>query len=91
MKLTIFLYSALVAAQAVSLPESEDDCVEYGIAEREGFDITFFDAFFGDAGSLPSASNWLIDTGVSYPGGVSSNLYINFNLNNHWPGRKIFE
>ncbi|BCJ60496.1 endo-1,3-beta-glucanase [Micromonospora endophytica] len=34
-----------------------------------GWDLVWSDDFTGAAGTLPSASNWIIDTGTSYPGG----------------------
>jgi hypothetical protein len=34
-----------------------------------GFILTWSDDFVGSANSLPSGSNWIIDTGTSYPGG----------------------
>lgn len=36
----------------------------------DGFTVTWSDEFDGDAGTLPSADNWLIDVGTSYPGGA---------------------
>ncbi|MGS2618035.1 carbohydrate-binding protein [Micromonospora sp. LZ34] len=34
-----------------------------------GWSLVWSDDFTGSAGTLPSASNWIIDTGTSYPGG----------------------
>ncbi|MBX6355353.1 MAG: carbohydrate-binding protein [Micromonosporaceae bacterium] len=34
-----------------------------------GWTLTFSDDFTGPAGALPSGSNWIFDTGHSYPGG----------------------
>ncbi|TCB87881.1 carbohydrate-binding protein [Micromonospora zingiberis] len=34
-----------------------------------GWSLVWSDDFTGAAGTLPSASNWIIDTGTSYPGG----------------------
>lgn len=36
-----------------------------------GFTITWSDEFNGTAGTLPTAANWLIDLGTSYPGGAA--------------------
>lgn len=75
MRAAFFLHLAAVTAQVVSLPDYEDDCIEdKGVAEKDGFEITFYDAFWGRPGSLPSPYNWIIDTGTSYPGGVSFNI-----------------
>lgn len=49
---------------AASLP-----LIQAGPSFVPGFSITWSDDFTGSAGSLPSASNWIIDTGTSYPGG----------------------
>ncbi|GAA4616852.1 glycoside hydrolase family 16 protein [Saccharopolyspora hordei] len=38
---------------------------------EEGWTLTFGDDFTGEAGSLPS-SDWIIDTGTSYPGGPAN-------------------
>ncbi|MFI7021798.1 carbohydrate-binding protein [Micromonospora sp. NPDC049900] len=34
-----------------------------------GWSLVWSDDFTGSAGTLPSSSNWIIDTGTSYPGG----------------------
>ncbi|MEH0819471.1 MULTISPECIES: carbohydrate-binding protein [unclassified Micromonospora] len=34
-----------------------------------GWNLVWSDDFTGGAGTLPSAANWIIDTGTSYPGG----------------------
>jgi hypothetical protein len=36
---------------------------------KPGFTTTFFDAFIGIPGTLPSFENWIFDIGTSYPGG----------------------
>ncbi|MGK5676127.1 carbohydrate-binding protein [Micromonospora sp. URMC 106] len=38
-------------------------------APAPGWSLVWSDDFTGAAGTLPSASNWIIDTGTSYPGG----------------------
>ncbi|MFD1322310.1 carbohydrate-binding protein [Micromonospora sonneratiae] len=37
-----------------------------------GWNLVWSDDFTGAAGSPPSASNWIIDTGTSYPGGPAN-------------------
>ncbi|NRQ40803.1 carbohydrate-binding protein [Nonomuraea sp. NN258] len=37
-----------------------------------GWSLVWSDDFDGSAGSLPSSSNWIIDTGHSYPGGPAN-------------------
>ncbi|MGW5266341.1 glycoside hydrolase family 16 protein [Microbispora sp. NPDC004025] len=37
-----------------------------------GWSLVWSDDFTGAAGSLPSSTNWIIDTGHSYPGGPSN-------------------
>ncbi|GAA0793914.1 hypothetical protein Sya03_31140 [Spirilliplanes yamanashiensis] len=39
-------------------------------APQDGWTQIWADDFDGAAGSLPSAENWIIDTGTSYPGGA---------------------
>ena len=39
------------------------------IPSYPGLSLTWSDDFNGNAGSLPSSSNWIYDTGHSYPGG----------------------
>lgn len=43
-----------------------------GVPSLPGWTLTWSDDFAGPAGSLPNSSNWLIDTGTSYPGGPSN-------------------
>ncbi|MFG3711280.1 carbohydrate-binding protein [Micromonospora sp. NPDC047730] len=38
-------------------------------APAPGWSLVWSDDFTGAAGTLPSAANWIIDTGTSYPGG----------------------
>ncbi|RIV35900.1 carbohydrate-binding protein [Micromonospora radicis] len=38
-------------------------------APPAGWSLVWSDDFTGAAGTLPSASNWIVDTGTSYPGG----------------------
>ncbi|WKU02214.1 carbohydrate-binding protein [Micromonospora soli] len=37
-----------------------------------GWSLVWSDDFTGASGSLPSAANWIIDTGTSYPGGPAN-------------------
>ncbi|KAF2133617.1 glycoside hydrolase family 16 protein [Dothidotthia symphoricarpi CBS 119687] len=37
-----------------------------------GYSLTWSDDFTGAAGSLPDSSNWIVDTGTSYPGGPAN-------------------
>lgn len=37
-----------------------------------GYSLTWSDDFLGRANSSPSSSNWIIDTGTSYPGGPAN-------------------
>lgn len=37
-----------------------------------GWSLTFSDDFNGSAGTLPSGSNWIFDTGHNYPGGPAN-------------------
>ena len=42
------------------------------IPSSPGFTLTWGDDFVGDAGRIPDPSNWIIDTGTSYPGGPAN-------------------
>ncbi|WP_069814299.1 glycoside hydrolase family 16 protein [Streptomyces sp. TP-A0874] len=58
--------AATVAVGAFALPPaSAEDTGEAAVALQE----VWRDDFDGPAASLPSAENWIIDTGTSYPGG----------------------
>lgn len=46
--------------------------IQAAIPSISGFTLTWGDDFIGSANSLPSTSNWIIDTGTSYPGGPSN-------------------
>jgi len=59
------LPAAAVAALAVVAPVAE---AESAAQQPEWVEI-WSDNFDGPAGSLPSADNWIIDTGHGYPGG----------------------
>jgi beta-glucanase (GH16 family) len=54
----------LAAALATMLPAARA-----AIPAVPGFTLTWGDDFVGGANSLPSPSNWMVDTGTSYPGG----------------------
>ncbi|WP_176728906.1 discoidin domain-containing protein [Thermogemmatispora onikobensis] len=41
-------------------------------AASSGWTLVWSDNFSGPAGSLPSADNWIIDTGTGYPGGAAN-------------------
>ncbi|MBE3568175.1 MAG: hypothetical protein IMW90_20860, partial [Thermogemmatispora sp.] len=41
-------------------------------ASSSGWTLVWSDNFSGPAGSSPSADNWIIDTGTSYPGGAAN-------------------
>lgn len=46
--------------------------IQAAIPSISGFTLTWGDDFIGSANSLPSTSNWIIDTGTSYPGGPAN-------------------
>lgn len=46
--------------------------INAAIPSISGFTLTWGDDFIGSANSLPSTSNWIIDTGTSYPGGPAN-------------------
>src|ERR1043165_83549 len=46
--------------------------VQAAIPSIPGFTLTWSDDFIGTAGSLPNPSNWIVDTGTSYPGGPAN-------------------
>lgn len=43
----------------------------YSNLTKQGYTTTFLDTFAGQTNVLPSSSNWIIDTGTSYPGGAA--------------------
>jgi len=72
MKTAIILYLALDTVSAGLFHKRDANWVEdRAIAAKAGFSITFYDDFVGTAGSSPSSTNWITDTGTQYPGGVS--------------------
>jgi hypothetical protein len=58
-----------IAVIAVALRST---VVNAAIPNITGFKLTWGDDFSGVKDSLPSASNWIIDTGTSYPGGPAN-------------------
>ncbi|GAA1782641.1 glycoside hydrolase family 16 protein [Streptomonospora arabica] len=40
--------------------------------DPEGWNLVWSDDFKGQAGSLPDADDWIVDTGTSYPGGPAN-------------------
>ena len=61
--LALLVAAAAVAALAVRPAEASVP------ATPSGWSLVWSDDFDGAAGSLPSSTNWIIDTGHSYPGG----------------------
>jgi beta-glucanase (GH16 family) len=46
--------------------------IQAAVPTIPGFSLTWSDDFIGSANSLPSTSNWIIDSGTSYPGGPAN-------------------
>ncbi|KAI9146874.1 Glycosyl hydrolase family 16 [Paramyrothecium foliicola] len=55
--------SAMLASLAVS---------QAAVPTIPGFSLTWSDDFIGSSNSLPNPSNWIVDTGTSYPGGPAN-------------------
>ena len=73
--LSILLLSVVVQASA-SLPpreihHSRSPSFASAAFNKSGYIPTFFDAFVGQPGSLPSSYNWIFDVGTQYPGGAA--------------------
>lgn len=68
MKSLSVLLPLLAATSAIANP-LEHNLSPRSAPSKAGYTITFLDDFTGASGSLPSSSNWIIDTGTSYPGG----------------------
>jgi beta-glucanase (GH16 family) len=47
-------------------------CIHAAIPNIPNFTLTWSDDFIGTANSLPSTSNWIVDTGTSYRGGAAN-------------------
>jgi beta-glucanase (GH16 family) len=61
------VFRNILSGLALGLP-----LVQGAIPSIAGFNLTWSDDFVGNAGSLPNPSNWIIDTGTSYPGGPAN-------------------
>jgi beta-glucanase (GH16 family) len=59
----------LVVLSAMALATAAISAVAAVPPTPGGWTLVWSDDFNGSAGSLPSASNWIIDTGHGYPGG----------------------
>jgi beta-glucanase (GH16 family) len=46
--------------------------IQAAVPTIPGFSLTWSDDFIGTANSLPNPSNWIVDTGTSYPGGPAN-------------------
>lgn len=66
---TFFATSTLVLSSFTSAQSWTPDWAFSGVPRISGFTVQWSDAFTGPANTLPSTSNWIIDTGTSYPGG----------------------
>lgn len=59
------LLAATAAVVALAVPPAGASVP----ATPSGWSLVWSDDFTGSAGSLPSSTDWIIDTGLSYPGG----------------------
>jgi hypothetical protein len=64
--LAAVIAAAVTAIASFSVAAAPADAA---VPSVPGWSLVWADDFNGPAGSLPSSSNWIIDTGHSYPGG----------------------
>ncbi|MDG4828706.1 carbohydrate-binding protein [Solwaraspora sp. WMMD1047] len=64
----LYLVAAAVTA-AVTALAGAGVAARAAVPAQPGWNLVWSDDFTGAANTLPSASNWIIDTGTSYPGG----------------------
>jgi beta-glucanase (GH16 family) len=67
---TLAAGAALAVASLALLTAGPDRVAHAAPSPPAGFTTVWSDDFDGAAGTLPSAANWLFDTGTGYPGGA---------------------
>nr|MDT0657835.1 carbohydrate-binding protein [Micromonospora sp. DSM 115978] len=64
----LYLVAAAFAALVTALAGA-NVTARAAVPSQPGWNLVWSDDFTGAANTLPSSSNWIIDTGTSYPGG----------------------